>query len=50
MNKAVMIAVLLLLVLSSFVLAQEDTSSDCNWLCQVLNWFKGEGNVVGKAE
>jgi len=44
------LVVLFILVTPIIVLAQESTSpDDCTWLCQVVEWFKGEGTVVGEA-
>ena len=45
------LVVLFILVTPILVFAQESVSSDdCTWLCQVVEWFKGEGKVVGEAE
>src|SRR3989344_2271890 len=46
MKKVLMLAtVAFLVVFSSFALAAED----CNWLCQVVDWFSGTENVAGEA-
>ena len=46
MKKMMMVLVLMLIfVVPILVSAQSD---DCNWLCQVIQWFQGE-TVTGEA-
>ncbi|MBS3140481.1 hypothetical protein J4479_05770 [Candidatus Woesearchaeota archaeon] len=43
MNRGIDVFVLLLLVLSTLALAEED----CGFFCKAENWLRGEGNLNG---